>query len=161
MEKKKIFLDGPRATRSTIKRKTLGVWDENGPFTKAMFCACSFVVKMFVEVYILDPSACASNNLNDRVSSGKLCGRVAKIWLTGPHSACWALPKQKWRSCPKEEGNLVKTFELSDEIRREGDHGSFGYRKKTVFTHRSRALFLFLRPRKGILLPQSHQSILP
>ena len=43
---------------------------------------------------ILDPSAYASNNLNDRVSSGKLCARVANIWLTGHHSACSALPKQ-------------------------------------------------------------------
>ena len=40
---------------------------------------------------ILDPSAYNSNNLNDRLSSGKLCARVAKIWLTGPHSAYSAL----------------------------------------------------------------------
>ena len=95
--KKKIFLVGPRATRSTIKRrKRWGSWDEN-----------------------------------------------------------------ETKMAEQAEGNLVKTFELSDEIRREGDHGSFGYRKKAVFTHRSREFFLFLRPRKGILLPQSHQSILP
>ena len=35
---------------------------------------------------ILDPSAYGFGNA--RVSSGKLCAGVAKIWLFGPHSAC-------------------------------------------------------------------------
>ena len=34
----------------------------------------------------LDPSAYGFGNA--RVSSGKLCAGVAKIWLFGPHSAC-------------------------------------------------------------------------
>ena len=34
----------------------------------------------------VDPSAYGFGNV--RVSSGKLCPRVAKIWLFGPHSAC-------------------------------------------------------------------------
>ena len=35
-------------------------------------------------ITILDPSTYG----NARVSSGKLCAGVAKIWLFGPHSAC-------------------------------------------------------------------------
>ena len=36
--------------------------------------------------FILDPSAYGFGNA--RVSSGKLCAGVAKIWLFGPHRAC-------------------------------------------------------------------------
>ena len=60
-----------------------------------------------------------------------------------------------------EEQNLVKTLELSDETRREGDHGSYGYRKKNVFTHRFREnkLHVFRTLKKGFFLPQNHQSV--
>ena len=37
-------------------------------------------------LFILDPSADGFGNA--RVSSGKLCARVAKIWLFGSHSVC-------------------------------------------------------------------------
>ena len=50
----------------------------------------SFVVihnkKRNTFVIILDPSGYGFGNA--RVSSGKLCASVAKIWLFGPHSAC-------------------------------------------------------------------------
>ena len=69
--------------------------------------------------------------------------------------------KQIWRSWLKEEQNLVKTFGLSDEIRTEGDHGSHGYLKKDMFTHRFREIHAFrtLDLKKGFFLPQDHQSI--
>ena len=46
-------------------------------------------------------------------------------------------------AAPKEEWNLVKTFELSEVIRREGDHGSLAYGKKAMIAHRSHEISCF------------------
>ena len=73
------------------------------------------------------------------------CSQNLAIWVSG---RMLVTTKQIWRSWLKEEQNLVKTFELSDEIRTEGDHGSYGYWKKDMFTHRFREIHAFrtLRP---------------
>ena len=53
--------------------------------TESRYCACT---KLWISdrMSILEPSAYGFGNA--RVSSGKLCARVAKIWLFGPHRAC-------------------------------------------------------------------------
>ena len=45
---------------------------------------------------ILDQSAYEFGNA--RVSSGKLCAGVAKIWLFGPHSACFLIEPKLFAS---------------------------------------------------------------
>ena len=45
---------------------------------------------------ILDPSAYGFGNA--RVSSGKLCAGVAKIWLFGSHSACSFIQRKRFAS---------------------------------------------------------------
>ena len=45
---------------------------------------------------ILDPSAYGFGNA--RISSEKLCAEVAKIWLFGPHSACYLIQPKLFAS---------------------------------------------------------------
>ena len=54
------------------------------------------VFATFFKEVILDPSAYGFGNT--RVSSGKLCAGVAKIWLFEPHSACSLMQPKRFAS---------------------------------------------------------------
>ena len=59
---------------------------------------------------ILDPSACGFGNA--RVSSGKLCAGVAKIWLFGPHSACSLIKPKLFASFISRKSCAASVLEL-------------------------------------------------
>ena len=102
--KKKILLDGPRATRSTIKKKTLGLWGRE--------CKCTCL----------------------RVSDASLTALISAKWLRSLHSPLRSVQKHQQHQQQKEIRRLPwKRRSFSAYLQREGNcrgAGQLCYRRR-------------------------------